>query len=174
MKSHNLVLLVSRGTFISADSRFEDRLSASLSREMRWDTKRDTCLATRFIIAELPSYRCSTIISGCHFPRSFYGQALRRVIIDVPPPSSACYGIFVSDLRHCDIRLHCARSQVHLDESNNPSFTNFSFFLSFLARVFVLVAIFVRLFFPSLKSSLETFCRFGKLRKREMFRWWEW
>ena len=56
---------------------------------------------------------------GARFPRSFYGQVSRRVII--VPPSSTCYGIF-------DIRLHCARVN---ESANSPSFANSLFLLFF-------------------------------------------
>lgn len=54
------------GTLISADSRFEDQLSASLSREMRRDTKRDTSLATRFIIAGLSPFHDHFRVPASH------------------------------------------------------------------------------------------------------------
>lgn len=95
---------------------------------------RDTSLATRFIIAELPSYRCSTIISGCHFPRSFNFYA--------ESSSSTCYGIFVSDVATFDCNV----------PSGRILFSFFFFLLELWYRFFCcsLSPSFIRLFFFSL------------------------
>lgn len=95
---------------------------------------RDTSLATRFIIAELPSYRCSTIISGCHFPRSFKFYA--------ESSSSTCYGIFVSDVATFDCNV----------PSGRILFSFFFFLLELWYRFFCcsLFPSFIRLFFFSL------------------------
>lgn len=117
---------------------------------------RDTSLATRFIIAELPSYRCSTIISGCHFPRSFKFYA--------ESSSSTCYGIL--RFRRCDIRLQ------------RSVWTNSFFFLFFLARTLISILLlfsfsflYSPLLFLSLSLSLK-FSRdfFGKSRNRREWR----
>lgn len=105
---------------------------------------RDTSLATRFIIAELPSYRCSTIISGCHFPRSFNFYA--------ESSSSTCYGIFVSDVATFDCN-GCIRFR--LDEFFFLSFFSSSNFDIDSSVVLFLLPLFASSFFLSLFKVLS-------------------
>lgn len=148
MKSHNSVLRC-WGTFISADSRFEDQLSAPLSREMRWDT--------RYVSGHAFYHRGITVISVFydHFrvPLPTFVQVLRRVIIiDV---------LRDFRFRRCDIRLQ------------RSVWTNSFFFLSFLARTLISILLlfsFSFLYSPLLFLSLSLkFSRdfFGKSRNRD-------